>query len=263
MTDARPDTASVSFHARFAMALNGDDAALAPWLAVGGAPPPGLAVYRNTVAKGRADALAALFPSVEQLVGADWFRDAALEYARSVPPTGPVLDEYGADFPDWLAAFPPASDMPWTAPVARLDQAWSRAHRAVDATALRPNEVANLKPRALYAGRAILHPSAQLFWFDWTVPSIWLAHRQDAPPADMVWDLAPEGLLIVRPELTVVTHRLTRPQFDFLDACRDGQTVGGAAVAALGSDPTTPLARLFSEILLTGAITRIETGPLP
>lgn len=62
------------FHRALDAAITGSDGTLTPWLAGGDA---GLAVYRNTVAKGRADALAGLFPTVERLVGSDWFRDAA------------------------------------------------------------------------------------------------------------------------------------------------------------------------------------------
>lgn len=258
MSDARPEASTASFHARFSMALGGDDQALTPWLADPDA--PGLAVYRNTVAKGRADALAGLYPTVERLVGPDWFRDAAVVYAHNAPPATPVLDEYGEDFPDWLAAFPPALDLDFLAPVARLDRAWSRAHRAADAPGLSPQTVAALPPAALYAGRAVLHPSAQLFWFDWTAPSIWLANRQETPPDDMVWDQTPEGLLVVRPDMTVQTHRLTHPQFAFLDACRHGRTVGAAVLAALAADPATNLSDLFRDLLLAGAFTRIEPG---
>ena len=76
----------------------------------------------------------------------------------------------------------------------------------------------------------------------------------------MLWDQSPEGLLIVRPEMEVQTHRLNRPQFAFLDACRHGRTVGAAALAALAADPAANLSELFRDLLLSGAFTRIETG---
>ena len=88
-----------------------------------------------------------------------------------------------------------------------------------------------------------------------------MANRADSPPDDIVWDQQPEGLLIVRPEMTVLNHRLTRSQFAFLDACRDGRTLGAAVVAALGADPATHLPSLFRDLLLMGAFTRIEPGP--
>ena len=52
---------------------------------------PGFAVYRNTLAKGCVDALRANFPTVERLVGEEWFAAAATLYARQMPPrSGPL-----------------------------------------------------------------------------------------------------------------------------------------------------------------------------
>ena len=52
--------------ARFAAALRDDASGLAPWAE---AADPGFAVYRNTVAKGCADAIAAQFPTLIGVVG--------------------------------------------------------------------------------------------------------------------------------------------------------------------------------------------------
>ena len=73
---------------------------------------PGFKVYRNTILKASLDALAANYPSVERLVGSDWFRAAALEHVRAAPPQQVCLIEYGQDFATFLAHFPPAADLP-------------------------------------------------------------------------------------------------------------------------------------------------------
>lgn len=247
------------FHDAMTELFSGDLGALDPWLATDARSRAGLAVYRNTVAKARADALSGLFPSVERLVGADWFREAALAFAGENPPQTPVLDDYGLDFPAWLAVFPPARAMPYLAPVARLDLAWSRAHRSVDAPVLSAAAVAGRPAPALFASRAVLHPSAQMFWFDWTVPSIWLANRSNTEPGQkMVWTDTPEGLLILRPGMTVDQRRLPRSEWMFLDACRTGRTLGQAAVAAMRPDPRANLSQIFAALLSVGAFTRLE-----
>lgn len=247
------------FHDAMAGLFSGDAGALDAWLATDSRSRAGLSVYRNTVAKGRADALAGLFPTVERLVGADWFRQAALTFAAENPPQSPVLDDYGPDFPGWLAVFPPARAMSYLAPVARLDLAWSRAHRSIDAPVLSAADVAGMPGPALFASRAVLHPSAEFFWFDWTVPSIWLANRPDAEPGqEIVWTDTPEGLLILRPGMAVGQRRLSRSEWMFVDACRIGRTLGQAAAAALRPDPHANLSRIFSALLSVGAFTRFE-----
>lgn len=243
------------FHDAFEAALRGDDDALGPWLGTPGA--PGLAVYRNTVARGRADVLAAAYPTVARLTGEDWFRAAALEFAAADPPTDPAMDRYGEGFPAWLAEFPPARALPYLAPVARLDRAFSEAHAAVDAPVLEPAGAAALDPAALFAARAVLHPSARLFWFDWTVASVWLSER-DFEPADAIAYIEKgEGLLIARPRLTVTATRLNKPAHAFLKACKTGKTLGQAAAAAFAADPDADLRILFARLVGAGAFSHL------
>jgi len=251
---------SEPFHAAMDALLAGEPNALDPWLRGGEAGRAGLAVYRNTVARARADALAALYPTVVRLVGETWFREAALIFGRAQPPARPVMDEYGAGFPEWLVTFPPAAELPFLAPVARIDRAWSEAHRAADAPVLDAVEVSGLAPGVLFGARAVLHPSVRMFWFDWTVPSVWLANRPGArPDTPVVWDASPEGLVLLRPGMSVEHHELSRPQWTFLDACRRGQPLGRAAASLTLADPQLDLSRPFAELLGFGVFTRLET----
>lgn len=248
---------SEPFHAAFAEAVAGRDAALGPWLAE--ADTGALAVYRNTVAKAWVDALAALFPTVERLVGQDWFRDAALIFTRAHPPAGPVLDEYGADFPAWLATFGPAQELPYLAPVARLDLAWGDAHRAADAAVLDARSFAGVPSDRMFAAHAILHPSVRFFDFDWTAPSVWLANRPELQAdAELVWDRQPEALAIYRPAWIVEARRLSPAEWRLLDGCRRGSTLGQSALRAMGNEPGLDLAQLFCGLVQAGLFTRLE-----
>ena len=246
------------FHDAFCAALEGDDVALDPWCADRAAGAAGLAVYRNTIASGRAETLARRFPAIERLVGPEWFRAAALEYAREHPPAGPVMAEFGDGFAAWLAAFPPARELTWLAPVARLDQAWGEAHAAPDAPVLDAAAVAGVEAGALFRSRARPHPSARLFWFDWPAPTIWRANREvAADPGPLVWAPRGEGLLIVRPRFEVEDHSLERADWAFVDACRAGRPLGDAGLAALRADPETDLSALFARLIAAGVFTRL------
>src|SRR3546814_13139018 len=65
------------------------------------------AVYRNNVFVGLTDALRAGFPCIVRLVGDDFFAAMARVFAAATPPSSPVLLHYGAEFPDFIASFPP------------------------------------------------------------------------------------------------------------------------------------------------------------
>ena len=239
------------FHHAFSVALDGGFDALWPHLNPDDRTLGAIAVYRNTSIKGRIDALEANYPTVSQLVGSEWFRAAAREFVEAQPGDDPVLAAFGAGFPDWLATFEPARDMPYLAPVARLDRAWTEAHLAADAVPLSPMQAA-AAGLALAATPARLHPSARLFWFDWTAPSLWLAHRYPSDEQDLSWRAEPEGLLIHRPDAEVRARRLSRAEWVFLDACRKGRPFGVAALSARPVRPRADISALFADLIALG-----------
>lgn len=252
------------FQAAFSAMLAGDERALDPWLGPDSRGRAALDVYRNTVARARIDALEALYPTVLRLVGPEWFRAAAGEFAAGSPPTSPVLDAYAPEFPDWLETFPPARQLAYLAPVARLDRAWNRAHTAADAPVLSSGRVAALTPARLFSSTVRFHPSVALFWFDWTVPSIWTANRSgDAGLEPAVWDARGEGLLIVRTNDVVTWRGLGRPEWAFLAAGRDGRTLGEAARDAFAADPALNLPEMFAGLLATAAFSTLDPEPVP
>ncbi|MGZ5905594.1 MAG: HvfC/BufC N-terminal domain-containing protein, partial [Reyranella sp.] len=61
-----------------------------------------LSVYRHHVFESLGTALAASFPTVQALVGPDFFRGLARAFVRHTLPVQPVLTEYGADFPIFI-----------------------------------------------------------------------------------------------------------------------------------------------------------------
>lgn len=239
------------FHQAFSLALEGRFDALWPDLEPDERTLGALAVYRNTATRGRIDALEANYPTVAQLVGRDWFRAAAREFVEAHPGSDPVLAGFGATFPDWLAAFEPAREMPFLAPSARLDRAWTEAHLATDDAVLEVEDAA-ASGLALTVRAARLHPSVRLFWFDWSAPSLWLAHRYPELDTRLDWRPEPQGLLIHRPRGDVQARHVSRAEWVFLDACRKSRAFGVAALAASATRPSPHIPTLFSRLLRDG-----------
>ena len=100
-------------------------------------------VYRNNIVVGLKDALAAGFPAVQALVGAEFFEAMAAVFVRAHPPQKPMMPLYGAEFAHFIAAFPPAARLPYLADVARLEYALREAYHAGDAPALDPAALAD------------------------------------------------------------------------------------------------------------------------
>jgi hypothetical protein len=190
-----------------------------------------MAVYANGVILGAVRALADNYPTIVAMLGEEAFEATAVEHVRAHPPTDPVLTLYGADFPDWLARFPPLTDWPWLGPVARLDRAWTEAHLAPDALVLTVADLARTGATAMVRPLRP-HPSLRVFLFDWTAPSLWRGHREEGA-GDLVWDRRTEGLAIWRPD-DVVRHRaLTPDEHALLVDCGRGRPLAVAMSAAV------------------------------
>ena len=242
----------------FSAALGGDDAALTPWWADAERGLAGLSVYRNTVAKGCADALAGLFPAVAGVVGADWMREACVRFAADHPPVRASLIDYGEAFPDWLASFGPAAGMPYLAGLARLDRLWTEAHLAADAEPLDLSLLAALRPEDFAIARVGLHPTARLAAFDDGTPSLWAALRAEGgPPDELALDPGPQAVLLVRPGGAVDHHLLSPGALAFLLACAEDESLGLAAAQGLSAEPDLDLSQAFAALIAAGAFSRL------
>ena len=219
---------------------------------------PAFAVYRNTVMKGCVDALQANFPAVSRLVGDEWFRAAAVVFARVEPPRQPSLVDYGAGFADFLSGFAPACELPYLSAVARLDRFWTEAHVARDEASVAAEALARL-PLASLAGTVLRpHASARWAWFDGQpIASIWARNRDEGERdrgeanAEIPWQ--GEGMLVVRPAAAVCWIPLGQAACAFLDACAAGGTLADAAEAALAVEPQADLSTLIARMLDAGA----------
>ena len=89
-------------------------------------------VYRNNVIVSLVDALADTFAVTQELVGVQFFRAMAREFAGTNPPTSPLLAFYGDTFPDFIEHFPPATGLPYLADVARIEHLRVHAYHAAD-----------------------------------------------------------------------------------------------------------------------------------
>lgn len=89
-----------------------------------------LGVHRSTIATGFIRALATGYPTVEALVGTEFFERMALDYHQVCPSADATLSDYRKCFPCFLAAMEHVHGLPYLADVARLDRAVDRCQHA-------------------------------------------------------------------------------------------------------------------------------------
>lgn len=240
------------FQNAFAASLYGDDHALSPWVMPAHA--HRLRIYRNTVFKGLGEAVMAAFPTVGACLPPQDFAALALDFARSQPPSSPILASYGEGFADWLDAGPTGQAQPYLSGLARLDRLWTEAHLAPDQHTATPDMLASWTPNAYADWRPGLIASARLAAFDHSLPSLWSQLRSldpNAPPDALTLAPSPEAILIWRPEAAVEWRVLTPSAYAFLRAIQARLSLPEAAATAAEHDPDADIAALFSDNLLS------------
>lgn len=87
-----------------------------------------LAIYRDNVNAGFINTLKTTYPACHKLVGDEFFSAMCYRYLQNTRSTSPDLNNYGNDFPDFIADFPHAQELPYLSDVAKLEWLWHRCH---------------------------------------------------------------------------------------------------------------------------------------
>lgn len=203
-----------------------------------------LGIYRNTSAGVLTTALQLAFPAVQHLVGPEFFEGAARLFAAEAPPRSAWLDEYGADFPQFLAQLAQAASVPYLPDVARLEWKVNLVLHAADAEPLEFTRLATLDEAELEDLRFEPHPAAQLLHCEFPADAIWHAvlARDDEAMAAIALADGPVWLLVQRTESGIDVVRLSEPEWLVAAALFSGQPLGTALAAASCAEPHTLLA---------------------
>jgi len=219
------------------------------------------AIYRNNVKVALIDALADCYPVVNALVGEDFFRAMAREFAHRNTPRSPIMAEYGGGLADFIESFAPASTLPYLSDVARLE--WQRvlAWNAADAVALTAKDLTPLlsNPNRLIRTSWHFHPSFSMVESSFATVSLWLAHEH-ADSSQLRASLAcidllkAEAALVLRQHLNVVVLKIQPAQAAFVAALQSGRTLGNAVEEALHLSAHFDIAEIFGLLVQSDAL---------
>ncbi len=226
-----------------------DDAAMAALLAHGVAADR-LNIYRNTFVTGVTKALRLTYPAVHRLVGAEFFEGAAAIFIAQHPPQAAWLDEYGAEFADFVRDFDPAASLPYLADVARLEWAVSRALHAPDEPPLDLQRLQALSPEVQVGVAFVPHPSITLLRAEHPADAIWRGVLQGDDAALAAVDLASGAvhMMIERRASGIEVSRLDEMAWRFVAAL----CAGKALEVALSETDDTRAHALLAEHLAAG-----------
>lgn len=220
-----------------------------------------LQIYRNHLYVTLTEALAATFPTVERLVGADFFTGIARKYIAAHPPRRATLYEYGEAFAEFLDAHRTARALPYLGDVARFEWDVNVVFFAPDPPVLQPAALAAIATEALPQLCLALHPAVRLCASPYPIDRIWRTSQPGADPDERI-DLSEGGaaLMIVRRDLDVIWHRLDPAEYAFLAALDLGLPVG-QAFARAQSVGNFDLVACLGRHLAAGTFCRFNLNP--
>ena len=199
-----------------------------------------------------ATSLGATLRASSQVKSISAFTVAAAIHVSQSPPRDVRLFAYGDDFADFLAAFPPAGELPYLADVARLDRLSTESLVALDVSVLRAEHLTGLDPGALGALRLRLHPATRLFTAVTPAVTIWQASRAGLTvSADLVWQA--ECAVVTRADLDVEVTPLDASTARLLEAIAAGASLADAALSTLAVHPDASIDLNLASLLRVGA----------
>lgn len=215
----------------------------------------GMTIYRRNFTENRLHALADTYEHALALVGRDYFRQLARRYVRQHPGESGDLNDYGAQFAEFLEQLLPVApggdNLPWLPDIARLDWARLTALRAPE------REVCGLSALLLWPAegqgelRLRLHPSCTLLRSNYPLHALWRLARGDDQPVDLA--AGAEAILVGRMAGEVQVHALDAAAADLLQHWQT-QTLAESLAVVQQTRPGVDVAMLFAHLNNIGAL---------
>jgi len=208
-----------------------------------------LQVYRNNHASALREALRAVYPVTERLVGDAFFAIAADAYAMGNPSHSGNIQDYGGAFAAFLGAYAPAAELPYLSDVAALE--WRRLQTAI-AVPHTPMDLEALAevPEDMLPNLHFHHqPAARALESAYPILSIWEFCQDPEPKGRLDPDSGGERVLISRKALDVEMRRISVGEYAFLKVLCRGEDFAAACRTALDSEPGFAIQARFAALV--------------
>ncbi len=215
-----------------------------------------VAVYRDRVRHNLVARLQSQFPTVHQIVGDEFMRQAALACFAKFPPRAVSPLRTAQIFPDFLATFDAAAAFPYLADVAMVDLGVLQAFHSADAVSINPDLFSQQSAETLIHKRVRLHPAC--YWLDsgYAIYDIWQLYNAKSPPATIDHRLA-QQVVIVRPQLTVEIYAIDTGFVKALDALDANATLEEAFLQGTLDNPRFDLGAAIRFLVHNGLLVEL------
>jgi len=214
-----------------------------------------IGIYRSNVFGNYRNALREVYPVILALVGEPFFNHAADTYALHHPSRSGDLNDFGGEFGDFLAGWPPAAQLAYLPDTARLEWAMECVFHAADAAPLDLQALAAVPEEELPALRFELHPASRIVHSPYPILRIWQVNQPGFSGNQTVHlHVGGDALLVIRRGEGVELERLSAGEAVLLRSLAADLTLAQAHAQALEADLEVDLAALLHRHVLGGTL---------
>ena len=211
-----------------------------------------MSVYRNNYISHMTKSLMETYELITALTGDHFALMMAQDYARAHVPDKGNMNDYGADYADFIADFELARAVPYLPDMARLEWALHAAYHAADDTALSIAALQAVDDGDLDRVRLRFRAAVRLISSDYPVFDIRNMCLCDSEQGDGEQDAAGhidlaarggQNCLIYRtdgPDMTVKIHKLEDDAYAAISAVRDGASLAEMVAMLKEDDAAEP-----------------------
>ncbi len=218
-----------------------------------------IAIYRHNVFSNYRKTLSAVYPVVERLVGEQFFRQAADSYISAYPSLSGDLNEYGANFPQFLTAYAPVSKLPYLPAVASLEWLIELVFHAADEMPKVLEKLINVPEDKYGELHFLLNPASQLFQSNYPVAKIWQVNQADWQ-GDCAVDLQLGGceLLILRKDFSISINPLAKGEYLMLLGLAKGEDINTSFCKAIEAQSELDLGGFLQKMVQEGILVDVR-----
>jgi hypothetical protein len=193
-----------------------------------------MGIYQNSAIANITNSLKLTYPVIEKLVGEEFFSAMCKEFIYITWPKSGNMDDYGVEFPDFLAEFEHAKHLLYLKDVARLEWVFHQSSLADDAIITDWSTLAQASD--ILQLQFLLAPSFSLISSAFPIDKIWHLNQDGTPDDEKVafTDEQDNNTFIVlfRQQLKTVVLPISAGEFALLSAFNNKEIFEQAIVAA-------------------------------
>ena len=184
-------------------------------------------VYLDSIIGGISQNLSSIYPVCERLVAAEFFVAMAEVFIKQTPFHDPDLSQYGGEFADFIAQFPPVAQLVYLADVARLEWAWHQALIGPDSKILNNSALSAISVDKQADISFCLPENSTLLDSIYPISQIWQVNQLGYDgEQEIALHQGGNKLIIWRQDLEVLIEELSVVQWQFLQCTANKLNLG-------------------------------------